>query len=121
MHLNILGGSIYPEQANPFDVAQGSSWAASKDEARREGLPFDPSTHCVCSGSWWASSASRTTTSLIPRQSSGWASWACRRTLRVNAPDVNIQSWAHLAIGSIDRCEGCKSTIADSPNPAPHG
>ncbi len=25
MHLNILGGSIYPEQANPFDVAQGSS------------------------------------------------------------------------------------------------
>ncbi len=34
-HLNIQGGSIYPEQANLFDAAQGS---------RVEGLPFDPST-----------------------------------------------------------------------------
>ncbi len=40
MYLNILSGSIYPEQANPFDIAQGSS-RACRGTKRVEGLPFD--------------------------------------------------------------------------------
>jgi hypothetical protein len=43
---------MYPE---PFDYAQGSvlSQVERAEQAKRvEGLPFDPSAHFVCSGSW---------------------------------------------------------------------
>src|SRR3989338_5614246 len=98
MQPHMLGGSIYPEQAS-LDSARDCperGRGPSRRTKRVEGYPSILRRTSFAQDRGERARRVEPTTSLIPRQALDERPERSRRALRVNAPHVKIQAWAHL-------------------------